>query len=287
MINDSLKKELLNRLKIYIDSDLVIEEISRENGGDINDCFKIVTNKGSYFIKVNNARKYPKMFQMESNGLQLLSNHSSFYTPTVFFELDHNNWSILLMEYLHLRTNGSWDKFGRSLADLHQVDDPHFGLDQDNYIGSLTQSNKKHETWASFYKEERISPLFKEAFDKGFFGKRDLVFVDKLDFDKIFPVEKPALLHGDLWSGNAAFCKGKPCIYDPAVYYGHREMDLGMTLLFGGFPQEMYAAYEEVFPLEKGWKQRVEIAQLYPLLVHVLLFGGSYIQQVRTILQRS
>ena len=102
----------------------------------------------------------------------------------------------------------------------------------------------------------------------------------------IFPDEKPSLLHGDLWSGNIAFFNGIPSIYDPAIYYGNREMDIAMSRLFGGFPSEMYQAYQDIYPLEKNWESRIGICQLYPLLVHVILFGGHYSMDVKRILKR-
>jgi fructosamine-3-kinase len=104
---------------------------------------------------------------------------------------------------------------------------------------------------------------------------------------ELFPVEPPSLLHGDLWSGNfMTDVSGHPCMYDPAVYYGHREMDLAMTKLFGGFPEQFYAVYNECFPLEKGWQERMDLCNLYPLMVHVNLFGGNYRKQVEIIVKR-
>jgi len=105
--------------------------------------------------------------------------------------------------------------------------------------------------------------------------------------EEIYPTEKPALLHGDLWSGNMMVAaNGSPCIFDPAVYYGHREMDLAMMALFGGYGDSWIDAYNEVYPLENGWQERIEIGQLYPLMVHVNLFGGSYARSVESILQK-
>jgi fructosamine-3-kinase len=129
-------------------------------------------------------------------------------------------------------------------------------------------------------------------FDEGSVSKNDVQNADKLciKFKDIFPVEPPSLLHGDLWSGNFTVAKNKagdavPAIFDPAVYYGHREMDIGMTLLFGGFTHQFYEVYQNIFPLQPGWRERVLLTQLYPLLVHAILFGGSYISQCTTIIK--
>ena len=132
-------------------------------------------------------------------------------------------------------------------------------------------------------------PLIQKAFDKGKCDKTDVQLTEQLckKLDGLIPNEKPALLHGDLWSGNFMIdVNGLPVIMDPAVYYGHREADIAMTLLFGGFSSELYHYYNEIFPLEKNWRQRVELWQLYPLLVHLLLFGSSYYYRVKQVLVR-
>jgi len=162
-----------------------------------------------------------------------------------------------------------------------------YGWHEDNYIGSLVQQNTRHTTWEDFFINCRITPLVKLLYDAGIYSSKDLTLTD--NFCKhgkdIFPKEKPCLLHGDLWSGNFMITnKGEPVLIDPAVYCGHREMDIGMTKLFGGFDNLFYQSYNEVYPLEHGWKERLAFAQLYPLLVHAVLFGGHYIEQTRTII---
>jgi fructosamine-3-kinase len=179
---------------------------------------------------------------------------------------------------------------GIGLARLHKTTQNTFGLHYDNYIGSLTQSNTPPaDSWTEFFIHQRLEPMLKMAVDS---GKAEPDLIPKFEslyskLDEIFPQEKPALLHGDLWSGNCmADDNGDPVIYDPAVYYGHREMDLAMTKLFGGFESEFYEAYQEEFPLEKHWEQRIAICNLYPLLAHVNLFVGSYIQSIKNIINR-
>jgi fructosamine-3-kinase len=138
-----------------------------------------------------------------------------------------------------------------------------------------------------FFAFNRLMPLVKQAYDRCVLEKATVKQLEKLckRLPAIFPEEPPALLHGDLWSGNYMVGPdGKPCIYDPAVYYGHREMDLAMTRLFGGFDTRFYYAYEHIHPLAKGWQQRIGICQLYPMLVHALLFGGSYADSIKGVL---
>jgi fructosamine-3-kinase len=187
-----------------------------------------------------------------------------------------------------MERGGNWSAFGAALAKMHQVSAPQFGLGRSNYIGSLVQENTAKGSWAEFYSKLRLYPLMKKIIDRRLLTFDDGKRLDALvrELPSIYPEEKPSLLHGDLWSGNAAFSGNLPCIYDPAVYYGHREMDIAMTYLFGGFPNEMIVSYNSLYPLGRGWRERLEISQLYPLLVHSLLFGGTYTTQVKEILKR-
>ncbi|WP_207492264.1 fructosamine kinase family protein [Aridibaculum aurantiacum] len=263
-------------------------------GGDINASFAINTRQARYFLKVNDAARFPLMFVREAEGLAAIKQATSLYVPAVVAVGELQGQQYLLLE--HLQSGSAeydfWQQFAIGLARLHQTTNEQFGFSTANYIGSLPQPNEYRTTWGAFYAEQRILPLTKLLADKGTFGKADITTAENLcnHFDDLFPPEPPALLHGDLWSGNFmcatnAGGKAMPAIYDPAVYYGHREMDLGMTLLFGGFNSSMYEAYHSAFPLEKDWQKRVSLTQLYPLLVHAVLFGGGYINQCKRILQ--
>ncbi|MEJ2596144.1 MAG: fructosamine kinase family protein, partial [bacterium] len=182
-----------------------------------------------------------------------------------------------------------WEEFARLLAELHKNTQPYFGLDHDNYIGSLVQSNFRHDAWTDFYREQRLEPQLRLAREAGHFNRNVTRAFDRFyhRIERIFPAEPPALLHGDLWSGNFMVNEnGSAVIIDPAIYYGHREMDLGMSMLFGGFDRRFYSAYDQHFPLEPGWQERMDYCNLYPLLVHVNLFGGGYVQQVEQIIRR-
>jgi fructosamine-3-kinase len=173
------------------------------------------------------------------------------------------------------------DQLGRGLAALHAAVAPCFGFEADNWIGRLEQTNDRRETWEAFYLECRIEPLRRRAVDGGLLAggaaRRLDALVDALP-DLIGPSEPPARLHGDLWNGNV-ICdeSGAPCLIDPAVYGGHREIDLAMMRLFGGFGADVFEAYTRHSPLTPGAEQRVALYQVYPLLVHVCLFGGSYV----------
>jgi fructosamine-3-kinase len=158
-----------------------------------------------------------------------------------------------------------------------------FGWSSPNYIGSLPQSNKVTNSWASFYQEERLQPQLQLALDKKWLAQEDVpstsLMMEKLQ--QLLPAAKPSLLHGDLWGGNYLIsASGIPYLIDPAVYYGHQEVDLAMTRLFGGFDTSFYDAYNELLPPNDGWQDRTGLYQLYYLLVHLNLFGSSYLNSV-------
>ncbi|CAN5523819.1 fructosamine kinase family protein [soil metagenome] len=268
-----------------------LQYLQHENvhGGDINLAFKVHTKNGFYFLKLNNANAYPAMFVKEAEGLQALQGKSPIKVPAVIAFGEYENLQWLLLEWLEKSAPAGnfWREFGAGLSLLHQNEGAGFGWENDNYIGSLFQSNKQCDNWAEFYTSQRILPLVKQLFDASLFTKNDIDTAEKLcnRFEEIFPPEKPSLLHGDLWSGNFMVTgSGLPAIYDPSVYYGHREMDICMTKLFGGFDSSFYDHYNESFPLEKDWRKRLPVTQLYPLLVHAGLFGGNYISRCRNII---
>jgi fructosamine-3-kinase len=198
----------------------------------------------------------------------------------------------LALEFLEPGRPGSTfdEKLGRGLAALHQAGAPTYGFGHDNYVGSLPQSNRVHPTWAGFYREERLLPLVRRAIDRRVLGASAAAKFDRLcgRLDSLLgPAEPPARLHGDLWGGNLhTDSRGQPCLIDPAVYGGHREIDLAMMRLFGGFGARAFAAYHEAYPLSDGHEARVALYQLYPLMVHVNLFGGGYVGSVEAALDR-
>ncbi|MFC0774810.1 fructosamine kinase family protein [Terrimonas alba] len=275
----------------FKDCGLSIKHHQPVHGGDINECYCLQTNDEKYFLKVNDSHRYPAMFEKEAHGLDALRSNSSLMIPMVVKSGVVNSSQYLLLEWIEPGSISSdfWKRFGAALAAMHLQQQTHFGWKEDNYIGSLQQVNTPHVRWSSFYAECRIMPLVKTLADTHAFTKIDvssgITLCKKLH--DLFPDEPPSLLHGDLWSGNYMAAKnGKASLFDPAVYYGHREMDIGMTLLFGGFSELFYEGYNEVYSLETGWQQRLQLTQLYPLLVHAVLFGGHYVGSCREIIRR-
>lgn len=261
------------------------------SGGSINEAAAVSMGEKTLFVKWNDARRYPGMFAAEARGLQLLANPGGALVPEVLEQGETGSLSYLVLEYIspgHQEPD-AYDRFGEMLAKLHRNISATFGLDHDNYMGSLPQRNTPHNTWNSFFISERLLPQLRIARDEGSLSVSDSRAFDNLikRLPEIIPEEPPALVHGDLWSGNYLSGRGnRTWLIDPAVAYGHREVDIAMSKLFGGFPERFYSAYHHHFPLQPGWEQRLEIFQLYPLLIHVNLFGGGYGNSVRRTLEK-
>jgi fructosamine-3-kinase len=267
------------------------------SGGDINVAHALTLADGrAVFAKTNDASP-AGMFAAEARGLAWLRQARAVRVPEVLgvggdAGDDDEAPGFLLLELIQpAAPTGDFDEqLGRGLAALHRSGAPHFGLDHDNFIGPLPQVNQPEETWADFYRTRRLEPLLQMAARRGLVSPRmrrgfDSLF-EQLE-DLVGPPEAPARLHGDLWGGNLLTDDtGGPCLIDPAVYGGHREIDLGMMKLFGGFGPRVFAAYDEVYPLAPDHVARVPLYQLYPLLVHVNLFGSGYVPSVEAALAR-
>lgn len=265
-----------------------ILEVTSLGGGDINQVFLITTTgAGKFVVKLNSSEKYPGMFQAEKEGLEELSASKTFKIPAVINNGKIDGNSYLLLEYLESGTPGGsfWENFGEKLASLHKKTASQFGFHNDNYIGSLPQKNSRTSGAAEFYVNQRLIPQLQLAREQNFELSTSDHFLRNIA-DNI-PNEPPSLVHGDLWSGNyIATTEGTPALIDPAVAYAPREMDLAMMKLFGGFNRKVFQIYEEEFPLEKGFEDRVQLWQLYYLLVHLNIFGKGYRNQVMNIIRQ-
>ena len=253
------------------------------SGGCISNAYKVTFEDNlSYLIKVN-EHSPADMFIKEAHGLQELRKANSIKVPEVILY----NAGYILLEFISSATKKKdfFEEFGRKFARMHKHTAVEFGFYEDNYIGSTTQINTNDEStrnnWTSFYFNNRLLYQFKLAEKNGYadseFRKVFAKIADKIETILEGSDETPALLHGDLWSGNyMADEKGEACIIDPAVYYGNREADLAMTKLFGGFPASFYQTYNEIYPLKVGWEYRENIYMLYHVINHLNLFGSGY-----------
>ncbi len=264
-----------------------VTSIKSVHGGDISDAFCIFSQSDQFFLKVN-TRSFLSNFQSEGNSLLFLRAKSSLKVPNVLHSGVYQEHAFLVLEFIKSSQPNSvfWQNLGVGLAELHQNHSSEFGHFEDNFIGSLNQKNTDSLSWQSFYDTSRLSPLFKIGFDLGMFNNEDSRNLQTLikHIPSICPNEAASLIHGDLWSGNMLCSNNSAYLIDPSISYAHREMDIAMTKLFGGFDALFYGAYQDTFPLEADFESRKEIYQLYYLLVHAILFHGGYIQTVKNIL---
>jgi len=257
-------------------------------GGDINQVYHCTFDKQDLVVKLNSANKFPNMFEKEKKGLELLAK-SSFKIPNPIAFGTLENFDYLVLEYIQPGSSINWEIFGFKLAQLHKITHSQFGLDHNNYIGSLEQNNNYKSTWEEFYSNFRLLPLTEKARDQQLILKSDVNKIEKLclKLNELIPNTKPSLIHGDLWSGNLISDKNnEPVLIDPAVYYAHPEMDWAMLSLFGNYPTIAVEKYNEINPIEKDFEKRKEIHQLYPLLVHLILFGKGYYRSVMSIIEK-
>lgn len=259
-------------------------------GGDVNRAERVETADGRTVFVKHRAGAPAGTFRDEARGLDAIRVPGGPRVPAVIAVGDDEGARFLALEWLPPGSPGPDHDalLGRGLAVVHRAGAPAFGDPAPNRIGPLEQHNTPCDDWPRFLAERRLIPLVRRARDAGELDAGDVLRAERIVArlpELCGPAEPPARLHGDLWAGNAyAGPDGGPVLVDPATYGGHREMDLAMMRLFGGFSRAVFAAYEEVHPTAPGARERVELMQLYPLLVHVVLFGGGYRERVRAVL---
>ena len=266
------------------------------SGGDINSAFLLEISDGSRLFLKENTRANIRFFSCEAEGLEAIRSTGAISTPDVLSYGTDGDRSFLLLSYIGSgqRISGFFEDFGTRLAAMHAADcgkytpGGTFGFTGDNYIGAGYQDNAICNSWISFFRDHRLLPQIKKA--QRYFDKTDMVRLDKLleRLDDILTEpERPALLHGDLWSGNyITGPDGRAWLIDPAVYVGHPEADIAMTELFGGFAPQFYDAYFEAAGVLPGYTDRRDIYNLYHMLNHLNLFGSTYLSSVRRITAR-
>ncbi|RMH56945.1 MAG: fructosamine kinase [Candidatus Hydrogenedentota bacterium] len=262
-----------------------IVSISPLGGGDICRVYRLnFERRGSAVVKISDTGG----LDAEADGLKELRRPGVIDVPEVWA----SEKDILVMEEIPRASEraGFFEEFGRRLAALHEVKSERFGYRRDNRIGHLPQRNTSESSAAEFFRKHRLGFLVEYGRKRRRVSGELFAAVqkvcDRLE-DWFAPIqEPPALLHGDLWSGNFLSGPRGPVLIDPAVYYGPREADLAMTRLFGGFPRRFYDAYEEAAPLPEGWSERVDLFNLYHLLTHTIMFGGGYERQALAAAKR-
>jgi protein-ribulosamine 3-kinase len=280
-VADSPWTEIERAIGAATDAPFAIASRAGAGGGCINECHVVRGRGRAYFVKLNAPERW-EMFAAEAAGLEEIEHPRAIRVPRPVCHGANREASWIVLEHLDLKppTGEAWRMLGIHLARLHRVTAATHGWQRDNTIGATPQVNTPTTDWIAFWRERRLGFQLALARSGGHGGRladRGDRLMKKLP--ALFGGHRPApsLLHGDLWSGNAAMTAGgEPVIYDPAVYYGDRETDLAMTELFGGFPRQFYDAYRAEYPLDPGYELRKPLYNLYHVLNHLNLFGGGY-----------
>lgn len=258
--------------------------------GNFNLAARVVTQSGKYFIKWNKG-DHEGMFESEAKSMELIRETNTVHVPRVYGYGKKQDGAYLMLDFVAESTKKEdyWSDFGQKLAQLHSKTNENFGLHFNNYVGALRQINDFSKDGIQFFLEKRLLFQLEMAYKAKLVDYKLYIDTQNL-FSKIpsiFPKETPALLHGDLWSGNIMVgSDGYAAVVDPSAYYGLREAEIAFTTLFGGFKAAFYEAYNEVKPLESGFKDRIDLYNIYPLLVHLNLFGGGYLDAVKRIVKK-
>ncbi len=268
-----------------------IFDIQSVGGGSINYCYKYKVYTETFFLKYNDSLQFPAIIENEVQGLHAIAETETIATPDIIMYAEVEKYEILVLPYIEQGRPAisSWEVFGEKLAMLHKNHGEFYGWSSSNYIGSLKQSNTQHENYTSFLIDERLQKQVDLANKHNLLESKDLLSFEKLykNLPDLIPIAKPSLVHGDLWSGNYLISsEGKPFLIDPSIQYSFRETDIAFTYLFGGFDQYFYDSYNDHYPLEPNFEERAKLYNLYPLLVHLNLFGTSYLRSIQSVLKK-
>ncbi len=289
MPTSAVWQSISQKIEQVIHSPFTAREITPVSGGCINSGYVLQNNNNRYFVKLNQAHLL-SMFEAEFSGLIEIAKTNTIKVPKPIIFGKAGEYAFLVLEFIHLKTGShqSESQLGQQLAALHKIRQPFFGWHKANTIGSTPQINTPTNQWPVFWQSNRLDFQISVAEKNGINGHliesaRKLSNGLHCFFSNHSP--QPSLLHGDLWSGNAAMTRQEEAIiFDPACYYGDRETDIAMTELFGGFSANFYSAYNESFPLDSNYSTRKTLYNLYHILNHLNLFGSSYQQQAQNMI---
>jgi fructosamine-3-kinase len=284
-------KDIELAIREALGAPFAIDSRAGAGGGCINECHVVRGRGRAFFVKLNVPERV-EMFAAEAAGLEELRRAAAVRVPQPLCHGACPAASWIVLEHLELAPahDKAMRALGRNLARLHRVTRDRYGWGRHNTIGSTPQVNTPADDWVAFWRERRLGYQLKLAAARGHDGR--LAAGGERLLEKLpafFAGYRPpaSLLHGDLWSGNAAMERGgEPVIFDPAVYYGDREADLAMTELFGGYSRSFYDAYRSEYPLDPGYATRRELYNLYHVLNHLNLFGGGYGAQAGRMIER-
>jgi fructosamine-3-kinase len=282
--------KIAERISEITGEKFVVENCRSVGGGCINQGYAISNSNRTYFVKLNEASQVD-MFAAEALGLKQMWSTKTIRVPEPICYGTTDNSAYIVQEYLELgRGSGdnAWSEMGRNLAEMHKFSsNKGFGWERNNTIGSTPQINTWTSNWTEFFVEHRIGYQLKLAKRRGGQFSQGESLLKAIPELLANHQPQSSLVHGDLWSGNASVtAEGEPVIFDPATYYGDREVDIAMTELFGRFPASFYQGYNAVWPLDSGYELRKTLYNLYHIINHFNLFGGSYESQANRMISQ-
>lgn len=285
-MDDELKFAIEQSIDTATGLTFQVQNVRLCGGGCINDAIILQGLHQHYFVKLNIAARLG-MFIAEAAGLRTMYETKTIRVPKPIVYGCFGNTSYLVLEALEFGGPKDWKQMGRQMAKLHRNVADRFGWERDNTIGSTIQRNSWTSDWATFFRENRLGFQFELAQQNGYYFEQSETLLESVTAILAGHKPDPSLLHGDLWSGNAGFlADGQPVIYDPACYFGDRETDLAFSEFFGGFSSDFYRGYQSEWPLSKGYEQRKTLYNLYHVLNHTNLFGGSYAGRAQQMIKQ-
>lgn len=276
------------QLSLAIGQPFEIEKKIPIDSGDINECYFISCGDVQYFVKVN-SREHLFAYKAEAESLRHLHQTGKMSVPGIIYMGIIKEKAFLVLDYIPMQPLDDECAYllGKELASLHQWGDQlEFGFDIDNFVGSTEQRNSWHRKWAPFFADHRIGFQLKLAEERGMsFGNIEQIVENvKILLNNHHP--KPSLLHGNFWHGNVAKTDNGPIVFDPAIYWGDREVDVASSQLFIHFPDAFYRGYNEIWQLDDGYEQRKDLYNLYHMLNHCLMFGGHYLEKTENLITK-
>jgi fructosamine-3-kinase len=280
-----------NLLEKLIQQPVKVYSLHHLGGGEVNQSYKVVSDKGVYYVKTHPSKQFPKYFEKERNGLLAISKTQCIDVCKPIGILELGVQSFLVLEFIESAApqKDFYAQLGEGLAKMHQTSNRYFGYSEDNYLRQGVQINHRMSSWSEFFIKYRLLNNIKIVTDKYHLSIETLRLFEKfIEFvEYAFPEEPPAFLHGDFWKEHVlSNAEGKPCLLNPSVYYGHREMDIAMTKLVGTFPPEFYEAYQGVYPLQADWEIRLDFCKMYYHLVHFNIYGQAYFPSIQALLNK-
>ena len=283
-----MQRPVLEAIERSLDGRVTASAVVR--GGDTSAAYRLDLGDGRRVFAKTHSSPPPRFFSTEAAGLAWMAAADAVRVPTVLSVADDPPHLVLEWVEEGPAHESTEAELGRSLAALHRAGSPSFGREDRRTTGSLGLPNEPAATWPEFFRDRRLLPLASIAEQRSALDDRTLVglrrIAERLE-ELAGPPEPPARLHGDLWAGNRLVdVEGRSWLIDPACIGGHREFDLAMMRLFGGYGPAVEAAYDEVHPLSPGWQERVALWQLAPLVVHAIKFGGGYVRATSEVVAR-